>query len=336
VNQLLTALQRDVEGLRQELALVPALLRASDDGEEPEGAVAAATVRARVRRVSYVSGVISMYGLLEEYVDRLIMEIAGKYEVICEKYSDLPEALRSAHREFSLRAFIDKDRVRLREPITEDAAMQDLAACLADKSLRLNASVFTYSTANYRHDHIRTLLGRVSVSIEEKRKSKLGKHALLETGLQFGSVDALLKDLVERRNEVAHSYQVQDLLEAAVVGSYLDVVEAYVRGIAEEARLHLLRELTVRKLSPLGQVAQAWSSAIGLDLTSGRLASPCTVVLAKAGGVSTLRVLSLQADGEPLVAPVEHVGSTLKIGLGIEGAVPANPGLSVGLDSERG
>lgn len=265
-----------------------------------------------------------MYGLLEEYVDRLIMEIAGKYEVICEKYSDLPEALRLAHREFSLRAFIDKDRVRLREPITEDAAMQDFAACLADRSLRLNASVFTYSTANYRHDYIQALLNRVSVSIDEKRKSKLGRHALLETGLQFGSADALLKDLVERRNEVAHSYQVQNLLDAAVVGAYLDVVEAYMRGLVEEARLTLLRELTFRQLSPLGKIAQVWSSAIGLDLTSGQLSAPCTVVLIKGGSISTLRVLTLQANGEFLAAAVEHVGSPLKVGLGIMGAVPAN------------
>ena len=202
--------------------------------------------------------------------------------------------------------------------------MQDLAGCLAGTSLRLNTSVFTYSTANYRHEYIQALLGRVAVTLDDRKKSSVGREALAETGLQFGSPDALLKDLVERRNEVAHSYQVQNLLDVEVVRAYLDVVEAYVREIAEEARMQLLRELAVRRLAPLGKVARIWSSAIGLDLTSGQIDVPCIVVLVKATGCTTARVLSLQINDEVQTAPVAHAGSTINLGLGVEGAVPSS------------
>jgi hypothetical protein len=201
--------------------------------------------------------------------------------------------------------------------------MQDLAACLADSALRLNSSVFTYATANYRHDYIHRMLSRVDILMDDRRKASLGRSLIEASGLEFGSAEALLRDLVQRRNEVAHSYSVQELLDADVLSAYLGVVEAYLVDLIEEASCQLLRKLAEQSLVRLGTVAHSWSHSVGVDMSAGRLSAPCTVLFLKPTLTALVDVASLQVNGvTQSIAATD--GSLIEVGMGIDGGVPSH------------
>lgn len=322
MRDLVQALEGDVNLLRQELELGPALEQALA-GTGGISKVLLNQRTARSKRMAYVHGIVSIYGLLEQHVDLIVMEVAKSFEEICTHYSHLPDRLRSAHREFTLRAALDKDRVRLRETFNESTALSVLAAGVNDSPVRLNKSVFTYSTANYRHPHIVDLLRRVDVEVEDCSKVAQVSSAIQAQGLSFRDAEPLLFDLAQRRNEVAHSYQTSDLLDSSVLIGYLTVVAEYLKAAISEASQRLLQELAARHLTNIGKVVHAYTSSYGVDMIAGHIQCPCSILLVKGGRAGVLVAQSLQSEGGDLAGRVEYAAETIQLGIGFAGPVPS-------------
>ncbi|WP_435586071.1 HEPN domain-containing protein [Micromonospora aurantiaca (nom. illeg.)] len=323
MRELVQAVEGDVNSLRQELALGPALEQSIAQVNADSRILQQQQV-SRSKRMAYVHGIVSIYGLLEQHVGAALMETASAYESICTRYSQVPERLLSAHREFTLRAMLDSDRVRLSEPINESSALAILASSLNEQPVRLNRSVFTYSTANYRHAHVADLFRRLDVEVQNCPSSPEVLAVIREEGLEFRDGESLLSDLAERRNEIAHSYRVTNLLDATVMTAYLAVVEKYLNALLHAASQRLLHELSRHHLVKIGTVVDTWTSAYGVDMTAGHIQSPCHVLLLKEGRADALNVLSLQSGGETITGRVEYTSETIQLGLGFSAPVPAN------------
>ena len=314
-------LNSDLLMLRAEIDLGP-VLGAAIETTHADNPILKKQRIVRSRRIAYVHGIISIYGLIEEHVDNLITEIADTYSRLYSRYSELPQSVRFSHRECSLRILLDGERARLREPIDEVSSLNVLAANYNDTSIQLNSSAFTYSNANYRLPYITELMHRLDVDITNSVAAPSVVQALSESGLDFRDVNALVHDVVERRNEIAHSYQTVELLEVGVLGAYLDVVAAYLRELFSIASNHLLRVLASQNLKPIGEVVRCWTMAVGVDMTNGRIQTPCTVMFIKAQRVFVRTVGSLQSNGITLEGPLEYAGETIQLGLSINEALP--------------
>jgi hypothetical protein len=314
-------LRADIEQLKRELGLGPILERALSM-DNSEDFLRASTLIARSKRMCYVNGIVSMYGLIEEGVDNLIMEVATTSQQIFKRYGDLPERIQDSHREMSLRAILDEGRVPLRERLDHSASLHILANNYTDAPVQLNKAVFTYSTANYRHAHITELLRRLDVDVSSCATTEKVAEELSNSGLQFRDAETLIRDLVERRNQVAHSYRTTELLDVKVLLAYLKVVSPYLEALFEAASKHLLRQLAHQELIRLGTVGRAWTRTLGLDMTAGYLEPPCHILLIKEKTVHVARVLTLQSNGKDVDGGVEYPGSPTALGLGISDALP--------------
>lgn len=320
MRELVQAVAADVDGLRQELALGPVLEQSIAQTSASNALIRQQQV-ARSKRMSYVHGIVSIYGLLEQHIGALLMETASAYESICTEYSKLPQRVLSAHREFTLRAILDSERVRLSDPINEGSALAVLASSLNDQPVRLNRSVFTYSTANYRHAHVSDLFRRLDVEVQECKVMPEVMASIRDQGLDFRDAEALLLDLVQRRNEIAHSYRVSDLLDASVMTAYLNVVEKYLLALLHSASQRLLFELSRHHLTRVGIVVDTWTKAYGIDMTSGNIQSPCYILLLKEGRLGALYVSTLQSQGNEISGRIEYGSETIQLGVGFSSEV---------------
>ncbi|MFJ7154488.1 hypothetical protein ACIQUQ_06080 [Streptomyces sp. NPDC101118] len=323
MKQIRAVLKADCEDLHSQLDLGSELHRALN-GTYSGDRQKLNALTARSRRQSYVNGVVSIYGLLEENIDKLVIEVASAYGGIFELHSDLPERMRDAHREYLLRFLLEKDKIRLREPIQENAALHALMSASSGVSPNLLPSILTYATANYRHSYILDLLHRVDVDARKRVEGGRVAEKLADSGLNFASVDSLILDLVTRRNEVAHSYHTVDMLDVDTLKAYLDVMQAYIQELQIAASEKVLRVLSEKRLQPIGKVAKAWTSALGVDMDAGSIEAPCSVLLVRESGISALDIDSLQSGGQSIPGTVRHLSDVLKMGLGFSAGKPGN------------
>ncbi|MGW4687539.1 HEPN domain-containing protein [Streptomyces sp. NPDC004244] len=321
MKQILAALKADCRDLRSELDLGTELLTALDSAYSEDRQKLGVLV-SRSRRQSYVNGIISIYGLLEENVDKLVIEVASLYGGIYARYADLPERTREAYRELSLRCLLEKDRVRLRQPINESAAIHSLVSNSSDIPPQLVPSVFTYATSNYRFSYVLEILMRVGV--DAKRRVEAGRtlQALKDSGLNFRSVDSLISDLVTRRNEVAHSYQTVDILDVSTLKAYLDVIQVYLEELQLAASETILRVLARNQLESIGKVTHVWKAAIGVDMSAGSIEAPCSVLLVRESAIDVVSIASLQSGGSPLSGRIRYASEVLQVGMGFLGDKP--------------
>ena len=318
------ALVSDLQNLSEEISLGP-VLGAAIDNLDPDNKILKSQRSARSKRMAYVHGIISMYGLIEEHVDNLIMEVASTYEQIYATYSDLPENVRARHREYSLRVLLDGDRVPLRDPINEVVCLNVLAANYNNLPLQLNPAAFTYSTANYRHAHIFDLMLRLDLDITGALTSQSVQSALADSGLEFRDAEGLIIDLVSRRNDVAHSYQTVELLTVDVLSAYLDVISAYMKQLFSIASEHLLRILSQNKLTSIGKVVNSWRerAAVGVDMTAGQIMAPCKVLFVKGQRTFVRNALSLRSNEITIGGKLESDGDVIQLGIGLDSALPS-------------
>jgi hypothetical protein len=314
MKEVSTAFRANCANLRGELDLGPTLLAALAAAHSGNK-VKHAALTAGAKRQSYVSGIVSLYGLLEESVNKLLVEIADAYCSIHATFLELPERTRTAYTDLTLRCLSEGIKTRLRPPLEEKAALHSLVSNADNLQPRLLSSVFTYSTANYRFSYIAELMLRLDLDVSEMLRRPEINEKFGSLGLDFRSVDAFLEDLVERRNEVAHSYQTDNLVDVGTLRAYLEIVETFVVQLHKLASERLLRRLTeTSRLTRLGKVVHVWTSAIGIDMASGELEAPCTVILVREASLIAVDVLSLQVDSKPVEGRVKVDSDVLQLG----------------------
>ncbi len=245
----------------------------------------------RARRSTYVTVVIACYGAIEQTVDEILISTAALLSSVYPSRSALPDKVQKDHRELLLRCLIDGDRARTRVPVDETAALAALGAS-PEAEPGLIGAVFTLSTANYRWDYVAQLLGRLSMNVLQ-RITNIATDEAGRTG--FNSFESFLIDLVQRRNDVAHSYGDNDTLAPELLRSYVDTVNAYLRSVDAAVTEELLARVIDMRLTSLGTVVKRWEGRVGVHMERGELRVGDRLVLVKSGAVSVHTVRSLQS-----------------------------------------
>lgn len=191
------------------------------------------------RRFDYNSIIISLYGLLEQFVEEIIRGYATALQIHAAHYSDLPEALRKAHTELSIELLgkLDHPRYRL---LTVERVTAALHSCLSHASpYSLNLEALHQHSSNFRAMMIHQTCGRVGVQSVLDRVPRLEPMATLLSELH-GDRDVasmrheelffVLNDLADRRNEVAHG-AASELLANETLLDYLTFVERFCESL---------------------------------------------------------------------------------------------------------
>lgn len=159
----------------------------------------------------------------------------------------------------------------------------------------LVAPAFTRSTANYRFPYIRSLLGRLGLDVQEGLYHGRADEALAKTG--FANYESFVEDLVQRRNDIAHSYGDEDLIDREILAAYVEVVASCMLDVIRLANLFAIRAIRDWELEPVGVVTKAWTGRIGVDLEVDSISVGDQLLLFKDDWCTSHEVAGLQSQG---------------------------------------
>lgn len=255
--------------LKQEANLVAALPRIVNESMvELSGLAGASTPGAIARDVAYRDSMVALYGLLEEVLDDLIVTYFDHLQRDCTRPSDLPEKTITAYKTLAS-TLIGQLNPRVRQTVGQAELLRSLLAIEEDTAHVLPATVLTLKNSNYRLPYIAECIGRLGV--EAGFVARLGQTLDEDLELlQQNDIQSILGVLVERRNELAHTYMVADRLEPALVDAYIRVVESFVLELIAALSSKLVeRRIAARGYVPIGTVEKVGDDFMGMWVEDG-------------------------------------------------------------------
>jgi hypothetical protein len=199
-----------------------------------------------LNELNYSSAVIALYGALERFGEGSVADYVQFLNSACPSYGDLPDALRRAHFDATVRLLQSAERERLG---SAEVFVSDLNSCMQDEvNYRLTPATFFFHTANFRHGVFNELWNQVGVeNVAAGISNDAGYAAAVDTVDPGGPEGSFFRfdDIAERRNEIAHGIAVSELLSLEYLGQYVDIVDAFataLRGRVTSAALGILAD----------------------------------------------------------------------------------------------
>lgn len=275
---------------------------------------------AHVSRKQYIYAVsiVSLYGLLERYIDSVIEAHVNQLARIVESYVKLPEAIVDRHvvRSMELVKAISEDRFR-GESVKVGHVIANLHSCLSGvDNFQTNGAAFVLHRGNLTLAKIGDFLSDIGVESHLRRISITSSmlsclnilyperdiRAVADQDLPglFEPID----NLVQRRNEVSHGViDIDDLQSVDLLNKSCNFVGCYVRGLhdlllQEEAKAYV----TSAKAALLGKPLEVFDNRIVcFEISSGTLAVGDLIIARTGDSGEPFRfghVVQIQIDGQ--------------------------------------
>lgn len=221
------------------------------------------TTRGIRKRLDYSGLMVSLYGILEDYVERITEHGAEVLNSSVGRYKDLPKQMRDYHERLSLR-LIEK----IRHPsyagvLTVDGVIANLHGCLSgDRPFELNVQAFALHSSNVRHATVREMLAGVAVhAIDDAVARDNRTRRLLESlGRSEGEPHYYIDDLADRRNMIAHGEAPPDVLSLSMISEYIRAVGVFCEALFDHTLLALCETAIPQNATPLGIPTRTYRS----------------------------------------------------------------------------
>ncbi|MBW4476417.1 MAG: hypothetical protein KME54_05965 [Tolypothrix brevis GSE-NOS-MK-07-07A] len=196
------------------------------------------------RIFEYKASIISLYGLLEKYVEIWIKEYLDSLSGLVIEYNQIDEKIRNNHFELSLKLIstITSRESAKYQHLTKEEVLEKLNKCIVNPtSYKFNTEAFVLSSGNLKHKQIVKLFELINVNLNEVLKNNQTLIEYIRNEKQIKNIanintDTLyntINDLVERRNQIAHGSEILDILSISQLEAYFDFLETYCQAIFE-------------------------------------------------------------------------------------------------------
>jgi hypothetical protein len=189
------------------------------------------------KKFDYTSIIISLYGFIENYIEKFCFEYIENIEKIIPSYELLEVKFKENHFNLSIelvKKISDNKHAKFAH-INKEKVITNLNHCITiRKNYKLNKEAFTINTGNLKHSKIRDIYMVMNIPLDEKLKQIDGFN--LNTENVFNKID----DLVDRRNEIAHG-NIQDILDSTAILPYIDFVDKYLVSIGKILQNELIQ-----------------------------------------------------------------------------------------------
>jgi len=216
----------------------------------------------------YTVAIVSLYGLLEQYVNSAIEAHVQRLAAVAPRYVDMPETIIKHHVECSMdlvRA-LSEDKFR-GSRLDEAQVIKNLHSCLSgDAAFRVNGAAFALHRGNLNLRKIGEFLKKLGIQNHLRRVSITQPmikclasiypdrdiRAISERDLP--ALFYLIDSLVQRRNEVSHGVvNLENLESVELLKERCEFLDAYVSGLhtvllQEEARAYAASTRASRQL----------------------------------------------------------------------------------------
>lgn len=290
------------------------------------------------RKYQYISGVIALYGAMEQYVEAILSSYLRALPKVFGRFENIPESVRAKHHELTVDYLTAIKANRVHNPEDQDAVVLRLARCRPRATrYEFNTRAFTLRNANMSFDRMRGMFAGAGISITPRvlvNSRSFGNYYAAKNGLvlpQIGDAEAraefsAVDDLVDRRNRVAHgSNCVDDIEDAVLLKDRVNHLRMYGRAIHEVVEGCIMRCCYQRRAGlVLGvPVHKFRDNVVCFELKNGEIATGDAVYMiptddtspVQRGSISTLEVDRVRherlvgADGLTMAASVTFVVS---------------------------
>jgi RiboL-PSP-HEPN len=219
----------------------------------------------------YKAAIISLYGLLEKYVETWIKEYFDLLSSLISDYSKLDEKIRNNHFELSLKlisTIITREIVKYQH-LTKEEVLRKLNTCLVNPmNYQINTEAFVLLSGNLKHDKIVELfkLFNIDLNCELIKNQNLNQ----EIGLSPDRISRTdknilynkINDLVERRNQIAHGSETLDILGISGLEPYIQFLEVYCQAIFETLAEKIIQQQSIHTFQKIEKVVKIFSGNI--------------------------------------------------------------------------
>ena len=235
----LTSLINGISELRKYIEIINSFSALVKKSPQSDIAVAIRDFPAK-RQLDYNCIIVTLYGLLEQYVEALLAAYIDSYTQIVPRYSYLPSDLRKAHIHLVVDHLQRATKLRYRGQYDVSSLVKGLNSCLEDREpYHLIADSFTHHTTNVRVEAVDEMFKRVGLIGVSRRavKTDIFKE-FLDNEDPKRSINSdfpercliEIDDLAERRNEVSHGLS-SNIVSNEILLGYLQIVEVYCKAI---------------------------------------------------------------------------------------------------------
>ncbi|HID98801.1 MAG TPA: hypothetical protein EYP59_00720 [Thiotrichaceae bacterium] len=222
----------------------------------------------------YKAIIISLYGILEKFIEIWIKEYLDRLSNIVPEYTQIDEKMREKHFELSLKLIstITSRESAKYQHLTKEQVLSNLNNGIQNPSnYKFNTEAFVLFSGNLKHNKIVELFKPLNIDLNGKLKinQTLVQHiqyerqkeniANLETAVLYEQIN----DLVERRNEIAHgSEMIENILDHSVLENYLQFLEKYCQAIFEILTEEVIKQESVYHFQKIENVIKIFKSEI--------------------------------------------------------------------------
>jgi hypothetical protein len=281
------------------------------------------------KRLNYSSVVVALYGVVEDFVERLIEYCVDVISASVRRYRDLPAAMRKNHERLSVKLAEQLGQPGYRRHLNLRTVIENLHGCLADQlEFRLNRDAFSMHTANLRHDVVRDMFAAASIpNIDQAVVSHpLTRELLTELGRSHGEARFYIDDLADRRNVVAHGERPHDVISVQTMSEYIRAARIFGEALYESALLGVCEIALPRAAVPMGKPTATYRSGRIVCLSpdvSAEVYIGDRVLWRTQERWRMARINSLQVDRQDLETVYCQPGSRLGIGVSSSGSSSA-------------
>ena len=292
------------------------------------------------RQQVYSAVIVQTYATHEKLVRDLARATGDYLTETYSAYGDLPIKTREAHMKLTVRRLQDvTERGHTTSAVDPRTMLNRLATCLGG-GVQLNLEVLIRHSSNYRSGVVEEVLGRFDVDVRTASSSE-DLSALVGGVLNgvYSTVESVIDDLADRRNEVAHGGRVDSTLGDEDLDGIIDAIRGYDSWLSRQVAHNLLSDLVSRHGNVVGRVAHTWKSkstgersiARLLDVQT-RLSKGDTAYVSSPQGreVKPCTVASIQVQNVAVDAAIPGEGS-----FGIEFGRSLSDGWSVRVLEDR-
>lgn len=190
----------------------------------------------------YKAIVISLYGVLETYINSWIQEHIESLPILVKNYADLPEKIKNNNFNLSIRliSLISENKFSKYEHLQKEDILRNLSSCFnTPSSYKLNGEAFSPFSGNLKHQKIVDAFKCLDIDLlgSLKTNSRFKVFLVKKYGSNIenrgSELFSIIDDLVTRRNDISHGMHVDNILNITEFHDYIEFLEYYGRAIFE-------------------------------------------------------------------------------------------------------
>jgi hypothetical protein len=230
-----------------------------------------ATFRRNKRIFEYKATIISLYGLLEKYIETWIKEYLEFISKLVPDYKLIDEKIKNNHFELSLKLIntITSRESAKYQHITKEEVLQKLNSCIVSPNYyKINTEAFVLLSGNLKHNKILDLFKYLNIDLNQElvkneqlnKEIGLSKDAITKTEKEilYGKIN----DLVERRNIIAHGSIIDDILDISQVEPYIKFLEVYCQAIFEILSEKVIKYESIHSFQKIEKIIKIFNNQI--------------------------------------------------------------------------